>query len=168
MQAVVAQHHGPAVAGRVEIGLGGWVAEAGDEFAAPDAAADPVVGADLSSAAAHERQDLVVGEACREARLEHVELAAAGVVIVYIDEARHHHAAAEVDHIRIGAAQDRDVVVRSESNDAAVLDGDGLGPGAGAVDRIDPPAAEDEIGRRGGGAVLRHGSASPRFDSHPL
>jgi hypothetical protein len=71
--------------------------ETAAKLAAPDAPADPLSGGNLAGTLPHALENLVKRQTGRKADLKQIELAAAGMMIVNVDEAGRHHAAVEID-----------------------------------------------------------------------
>ncbi len=70
---------------------------------------------------------------------------------VGILEAGQQRSAPKVDPPRPRAGQVDHISVRSDGDDAAAIDGDGLGDRLVVVDRVDTPTDQDQVGRAGGG-----------------
>ena len=64
--------------------------------------------------------------------------------------ARHHELARKVDHGGVLADECPDVGIRTYFDKLAVRDGDGFGPGALFIDRVDPAVGVGGVGGLGG------------------
>jgi len=89
----------------------------------------------------------------------HVEVQpAADDVGMVVDQPGQHALALEVDNPGAGASQCHDVLVVADSQDLAVLDGDGTRRRVGTVKGGDQPMMQDQVG----GVVFNHGSLPRR------
>ncbi len=70
-------------------------------------------------------------------------------VHVAVDQPGNGPPAVQVDDLRLRAGQFHDVLARAHADEAAILDGDGIGLGVGAVKRGEFAVDKDEVWRGG-------------------
>jgi hypothetical protein len=143
---VVSQHHRIVGTCRIQRIARGLPVQVADNVAAPNASRYPLTGSDLGSPLGNDGENLFERKRRRNVRFVEVGLSAAGMVVVNVNDAGHHHAAAKIDGSGRWSLEGIHFSIGADCDHLAVGYRDGIGPPPAGVDGVNRAIAEDQIG----------------------